>query len=71
MRMKYLESYLTDKHELETIRKARFYIGNPSFLGASPDGIIDKDGGDNRKIIEIKCPYSFRDLALRQTFTVQ
>lgn len=34
----YLESYLTDQHELETIRKAGFYIGNPGFLGASPDG---------------------------------
>ena len=45
----YLESYLIDKYELETIRKTGFYIGNPSFLGVSPDGIIDKDGGDSHK----------------------
>ena len=65
--MRHLQNYLTDKHKLE--RKAGFYIGNPSFLGASPDGIIDKVGGDSHKIIEIKCPYSFRDFSIEEACT--
>ena len=63
----YLENYLTDEHELEAIRKAEFYIGNPSFLGAGPDGIIDKDGG--HKILEIKCPYCFKDFSVEEACT--
>ena len=45
--------------ESNTMRKSGFYIGEPSFLGASPDGIIEMDGKCH-KIIEIKCSYSFR-----------
>ena len=58
----YLEQFVGKD---ETIRKAGFYIGKPSFLGASPDGVIEIDG-KYHKIIEIKCPYSFRDLSLEE-----
>ena len=51
--------------EDEAIRKAGFYIGKPSFLGASPDVVIEMDG-KYHNIIEIKCPYSFRDLSLEE-----
>lgn len=37
------------------MRNAGFYIGNPSFLGASPDGIIEMSS--SLKTIEIKCSY--------------
>ena len=47
--IEYIESYLT---ELDTSRKAGFCIRNLSFLGASPDGIIDEDGGHNHKTVE-------------------
>ena len=50
----YLEQFVGED---ETIRKAGFYIEKPSFLGASPDGVIEMDGKCH-KIIEIKCPYS-------------
>ena len=52
----YLEQFVGEKN---TMRKSGLYIGEPSFLGASPDGIIEMDGKCH-KIIEIKCPYSFR-----------
>ena len=48
----------------KNIRKAGFYIGEPSFLGASPDDVIE--GSDSLKIIEIKCPYSVRDLEMEE-----
>ena len=46
------------------MRKSGFYIGGPNFLGASPDGI--KMDGKCHEIIEIKCPYSFRDSSLEE-----
>ena len=42
--------------------EASFYIGEPSFLGASRDGIVEM--ADGLKIIEIKCPYSVRDMTI-------
>ena len=61
----YLESQ--PESEQKNIRKAGFYIGEPSFLGASPDGVIE--GSGNLKIIEIKCPYSVRDLEVEEACT--
>ena len=55
----YLE-YFHPSGDQEMIRKAGFYIGDPSFIGASPDGIIEREGNIH-KIIEIKSPFSFRD----------
>ena len=49
----------------EAVRKAGFYTGNPSFLGASPDGVVETT---SFKIIEIKCPYSYRDLTQRSLY---
>ena len=63
----YLEQFVGED---ETIRKAGFYIGKPSFLGASPDGVIEMDGKCH-KIIEIKCPYSFRDLSLEEACSME
>ena len=49
----------------ESVRKAGFYIGHPSFLSASPaDGIIETSS--SLKIIEIKCPYTFRDMSVKE-----
>ena len=59
--------YLEMSSDRETVRKAGFYIGNPSFLGASPDGIVETT--TSIKIIEIKCPYSFRDLTVEEACT--
>ena len=63
----YLERYLTSD-EQETIRKAGFYIGNPCFIGASPDGVIEVEG-NVRKVIEIKCPFSFRNCSVEEACT--
>lgn len=56
----YLE--ICSSAEQETVWKASFYIGEPSFLGASRDGIVEM--ADGLKIIEIKCPYSVRDMTI-------
>ena len=59
--------YLEMSSDQEAVRKAGFYIGNPSFLGASPDGVVETTAGF--KIIEIKCPYSYRDLTVKEACT--
>ena len=59
----YLEQFVGESN---TMRKSGFYIGEPSFLGASPDSIIETDDGKCHKIIEIKCPYSFRDSSVEE-----
>ena len=33
-------------------------VGDPAYLGASPDGVLLNDTGSLKGIIEIKCPYS-------------
>lgn len=58
----YLE--ICSKDEQEAVRKAGFYIGEPSFLGASPDGIIEM--AQNLIIIEIKCPYGVRNMTVEE-----
>ena len=58
----YLEQFVGENN---TMRKSGFYIGEPSFLGASLDSIIEMDG-KSHKIIEIKFPYSFRDSSVEE-----
>ena len=55
-------SLLDDSH---TIRKAGFIIGSPPYLGASPDGVVEREG-ITVKLIEIKCPYSARDISVKE-----
>ena len=45
--------------------EVRILYRRANFLGASPDGIIEMDGKCH-KIIEIKCPYSFRDSSVEE-----
>ena len=59
----YLE--ICSSAEQETVRKVSFYIGEPSFLGASRGGIVEVV--DGLKIIEIKCLYSVRDMTIEGT----
>lgn len=61
----YLENL--PEQEQKNAHKAGFYIGEPTFLGASPDGVIERS--DSLKIIEIKCPYSVRDLEVEEACT--
>jgi len=65
----YLENYL-DCNEQEAIRKAGFFVDAPCFIGASPDEIIEVDG-NIQKIIEIKCPYSFRHCSVEEACTMK
>ena len=55
----YLECYGNDY-----LRKAGFYIGEHSYLGASPDGIVEMPG--RLKMIEIKCPFSVKDITVEE-----
>ena len=59
--------YLEASSDQEAVRKAGFYIGDPSFLGASPDGVVETTTGF--KIIEIKCPNSYTDLTVKEACT--
>lgn len=45
-----------------TARKAGFVVGDPAYLGASPNGIVQKQEGTSVKLIEIKCPFSVKHL---------
>ena len=59
--------YLEMSRAQEAVRKAGFYIGNPSFLGANPDRVVETTIGF--KIIKMKCPYSYRDLTVKEACT--
>ena len=54
-------------HPNLTLQTAGFYVGQPGYLGASPDGVlIDEQTGVVHGIIEIKCPYSAAKLTVRE-----
>ena len=59
------ESQVLQHHHLK-LRKAKIYIGNPPYLGASPDGILEDCLGNPAGVIEIKCPYSAANLSVRE-----
>ena len=69
------ERKMTQYHHNMKLRKSGFYIGDPAYLGASPDGIIEDINGDLCGILEIKCPYplqifpSDKHVVLWMTFT--
>ena len=46
--------YLEASSDQEAVRKAGFYIRNPTFLGASPDGVVETM--TSFKIIESSVP---------------
>ena len=58
------EKWLSDHSNL---KKSGIRIGEPPYLGASPDGILEGAEGKLSGIIEIKCPYSALDLTVRET----
>ena len=66
--MAYLENYFHPSGDKEMLRKAGFYIGDSSFIGASPDGIIEREG-NIYKIIEIKCLFCFRNSSVEEACT--
>lgn len=44
----------------EEVRECGFFVSDDhDFIGASPDGIV----GDNKAVLEIKCPYKYRNSA--------
>lgn len=51
------------------LRKCGFYIGNPGYLGASPDGVLVDQFDSVVGIIEIKCPYSAAKLTVQEACT--
>jgi len=46
------------------LQKAGFMVGDPAYLGASPDGIFLDDTSILKGIIEIKCPYSAANITV-------
>ena len=64
------KSQVLQCHPNLKLRKAGIYIGNPPYLGASPDGILEDCLGNASGVIEIKCPYSAANLSVREAFAV-
>ena len=63
------ESYaqvLAHRHPGFTVQKSGIIIGNPSYLGASPDGVLVDRSGQLMGIVEIKCPYSAAKLTVTE-----
>ena len=58
------ERKMTQYHHNMKLRKSGFYIGDPAYLGASPDGIVEDINGDLCGILEIKCPYSAANISV-------
>ena len=59
-------SKISECHPNLTLQKAGYHVGQPGYLGASPDGILIDDTGCVQGIIEIKCPYSAAKLTVRE-----
>jgi len=57
--------WIKQRHTNLKLRKSGFYVSNPGFLGASPDGMLEDDGGNIAGIIEIKCLYSAANLFVK------
>ena len=60
------KNQVNQRHPNLKLRKAGIYIGNPPYLGASPDGILEDHLGNPSGVIEIKCPYSAVSLTVRE-----
>ena len=64
---KYLE-YMTEHHHNVTVKQCGFFIHpQEPWLGASPDGVvIDHCCTPSKGLLEIKCPYSIREITPRE-----
>ena len=52
------------------LQKAGFVVGDPAYLGASPDGVLLDGTGSLKGIIEIKCPYSAANITVQEACTM-
>ena len=59
-------SEMNKHHPHLTLHKSGMYIGEPGYLGASPDGVLVNDTNTICGIIEIKCPYSAAKLTVKE-----
>lgn len=57
---------LAHRHPSFSLRKSGIIIGVPSYLGASPDGVLVDRSGQIKGIVEIKCPYSAAKLTVKE-----
>ena len=64
-------SEIAKLHPNLTMQTAGLYIGQPGYLGASPDGVlVDVQTGVVHGIVEIKCPFSAAKLTVREACAV-
>ena len=49
--------------------KSRNFLDESSYLGASPDGIVVDEAGHSIKLVEVKCPFSARDMTVKEACT--
>ena len=57
---------LSDHSSLK-LNKSDILIGDPPYLGASPDGVLEDIEGNLSDIVEIKCPYLAANLTVKET----
>ena len=55
------EKYSSTLNENQQLRVCGLHISRHGFLAASPDGIVENEGGVSIGIVEIKCPYTHRN----------
>ena len=53
----------------QMLSKSGILISNDGFLAASPDGTVSTANGERSGLIEIKCPYSCRNMSVRDACT--
>ena len=52
------------------LQKTGFVVGDPAYLGESPDGVLLEGTGSLKGIIEIKCLYSAANITVQEACTM-
>ena len=49
-----------------TLSTTGIFIDESGYLGASPDGVVRDEAGRPLKLVKVKCPFSARDMTIKQ-----
>ena len=60
-----LQEYSRTLPSTLSLSKAGIFLDESGYLGASPDGIVVDEAGHSIKLVEVRCPFSARDMTVR------